>query len=150
MREMTMRTIMIAAALALPTAAGAQAVQPGRWESSVRTDTVDMPGQPEVAAMMRGRTTKVSYCLTPEQAAQGPREMLKGAKGCAITRYTMVGGRFTSAVTCNQGGTKTVSAGTGSFTPTSFQGTSRVTMTGPMAMAMTATVSGRRVGACGK
>lgn len=144
------RDIVTFAALAvlMPLVAHAQ-VQPGQWESTVTIHSIDMPGAPpEVAKMMKGKTTMQKYCISPEQAAKGPREMLKQNPSCRFTRYAMAGGKLDTAMTCNQdGGTMTAQA-SGSYTPTSFNLTSTAVMSGKMAMTMRSTSTGRRLGSC--
>ncbi len=89
-----MRTALRLAALALPATAFAQ-VTPGKWEIVTTVNSVDMPGAPPfVANMMKGKPIKVSHCLTPEEAAKGPQEMMKARKECRFTRYAMVGGKL--------------------------------------------------------
>jgi hypothetical protein len=135
-------------AAVLSTAAQAQ-VQPGQWEATVTVQSIDMPGAPpQVAAMMKGKTTRQSYCITPEQAAKGPQEMLKQNPSCHFTKYSMMGGVMSTAMTCAQnGGTMTAQAN-GKYTPTSFNVTSTAVMTGKMSMRMTSAGTGRRLGPC--
>ena len=147
-----MRLILAAVAIALPASAVlAQAVQPGQWDIVTTVDSVDMPGAPpEVAAMMKGKPIRVSQCLTPEQAARGPQEMIKSNKDCHFTRYSMTGGRLDSEMVCQQHGTTMTATSSGTFTPTSFTTTGRTVMSGPERMTMSATTTGKRTGACGK
>ncbi|ABQ70767.1 DUF3617 domain-containing protein [Rhizorhabdus wittichii] len=140
--------IAFACAAALSVAAHAQ-VQPGQWESTVTVQSIDMPGAPpQVAAMMKGKTTRQTYCITPEQAAKGPQEMLKQNPSCHFTKYSMTGGVISTAMTCSQnGGTMTAQAN-GRYGPTSFNVTSTAVMSGRMSMRMTSASSGRRLGPC--
>lgn len=134
--------------LAVPGIASAQ-ITPGKWDIVTTMSSIDMPGAPPgIAAMMKGRPTKVSHCITPEEATRGPQEMLKARKECRFTRYTMAGGKFDSVMTCQQNGATMTAASTGSFTATGFTTTSRTVMTGAHAMTMTATSVGKRVGDC--
>lgn len=124
-------------------------VQPGRWETSVTVTSAQMPdGLAAVAKMMVGRTTKTTQCVTPEQAAQGPREMMKTHKTCSFTRYSMAGGKISSEMVCVQGGSTITSTSTGGFTATSFNTTGRSVLTGRMPMTVTATAVGKRIGDC--
>jgi hypothetical protein len=136
------------AAITLSTAAQAQ-IEPGQWEATVTVQSMSMPGAPpQVAAMMKGKATRQSYCITKEQAAKGPQEMLKQNPSCHFTRYSMNGGVISTAMTCSQnGGTMTVQAN-GQYTATSFNVSSTAVMSGKMSMRMTSTSSGRRVGPC--
>lgn len=146
---MTRWTPMIAGCLLMaPVTAQAQ-IQPGQWQATSKVQSLDMPGAPpQVAKMMNGKTTNMSYCITPEQAAKGPQEMLKQNPSCHFTKYLMAGGRISTEMTCAQkGGTMTAQAN-GSYTPTSFSMTSNTVMTGKMSMKMTSSSTGRRVGPC--
>lgn len=139
----------VPAAMLAAGAAQAGPIQPGLWEITSRVETISIPNAPPaVAQAMRGRPTSIRSCVTPDQAQQGPREMMKGDKSCTVTRYRMVGGAFDSEITCKRPtGTMTASS-SGRYTPTSFTARSQTKATGQMAMAMTATLSGKRVGPC--
>ncbi len=142
-------TAIAAAVLAGAAVAQVSAIQPGQWETSVTITSVDMPGAPpEMAKMMIGRTTTVKQCLTPEQAARGPQDMLKGNKSCEFTHYSIAGGRLSSEMVCRQGGGTMTATSSGSFTPTSYTATGKVVVSGGAAMTMTSTTSGRRTGEC--
>ena len=133
-------------ALALAQSSG---VTPGLWEIAVTINTVDMPGGPAfVAKMMQGKTTRVKQCITPADAAKGPQEMLKSAKGCTFTKYSMQNGRMNSELTCAQGGQTTTSVSSGTFTPASFTSSARSVTTGQMPMTMTSTANGKLIGPC--
>ncbi len=143
-----MRIAMLLVGLSMPVAASAQ-VMPGKWEIVTTVQSVDMPGAPPfVATMMKGKPVKVSQCVTPEQAANGPQEMLKINKQCRFTRYSMAGGKLDSVVVCQQGGGTMTATSSGSFTATGFSTNGRTVMTGPHAMTLTATSVGRRIGEC--
>jgi len=143
------RLIAGAVVLAAPLAAQAEGVQPGQWEIAVTVDAVDMPGGPPmVAKMMTGRTVKVKHCITPEDAARGPQDMLKSAKSCTFNRYEMKAGKMTSDMTCQQGGVTTRTVSSGTFTPVGFTAQGRATVTGDMPMTMSSTSVGRRLGDC--
>ncbi len=144
--------ILVAAILAaLPLAATAQTVQPGQWDIAITTDSMtmaDMP--PEVAAAMRGKTIHVKHCITPAEAARGPQAMLGAQKECAFTKYTVLGGRMHSEMTCKQPGGLMKSVSDGTFTPTGFTATGKTVLTGNGAMTMSATTVGKRTGTCAK
>ena len=154
---MARRISSIAAfALAIPFAAQAQKadqVQPGQWEAVVTVNSIDMPGAPpQVAQMMgqrmRGAPTRTSYCITAEQAAKGPQEMIKQNPSCRFTQFSMRGGMINTQMSCSQNGGTMTARATGSYTPTSFNVTSSAVVNGPMSMRMTTTTSGKRVGPC--
>ena len=126
-----------------------QTIQPGEWQITVTVTAIDMPGAPAgVAQSLRGQPRTITNCITAEQAARGPQEMIKAAPNCTISNYSMAGGKFSAEMRCNQAGGTMTARTAGTFTPTSFTTTSNATMSGRMAMRMTSTSTGRRVGAC--
>ena len=145
------RPILIALVASAPGLAIAQGagIQAGKWEIVTTIRTVNMPGAPPaIANMMKGKPIKVSHCITPEEAARGPQDMMKTSKQCQFTRYSMAGGKLSSEMVCRQNGGTMTSTSTGSFTATSFTASGHTVMTGGQAMTMDATTVGRRVGDC--
>ena len=132
--------------------AQAFAVQPGEWDIAATVNSVDMPGAPPgLTAAMIGKTKHISHCITPEEAARGPQDMMKSDKSCKFTRYSMVGGKLSSEMVCQQGGGTMTASSTGSFTSTTFTSSGRSVMkAGPSTMTLTATTVGKRVGECKK
>ena len=144
-----MRVLVAATVALLPATALAQAVTPGQWEIAVTTTSLSMPGvSPEAVKSMVGKTTRVTRCLTPADAALGPRELLNNAKGCAFTNYSMTGGRLHAEMSCKQPGGAIQSISDGIFTPTSYRVTGKVVMPGA-GMNMSVVTVGKRVAACG-
>ena len=145
--------VMSLFAASVPAVALAQGVgvTPGQWETTVTINSVNMPGQPAmIANMMTGKTTKVKHCITPEEAARGPQDMLKSNKACNFTRFSMVGGKMNSEMTCKMGANTMTAVTTGSFTPTGYTSTARTVQTGAMPMTMTSSSTGRLIGPCKK
>lgn len=143
---------ILAAMVPAVAAAQASGITPGEWDIAVTMNNVEMAGNPDVARMMKGKTTRVRHCITVADAARGPQDMLGATKGCKFTRYTMVAGRLTAAMTCQQpgGGTMTGSS-TGTFTPTAFTASGQSSITGgAMQMKMSSTTVGKRLGPCKK
>jgi len=138
------------AVLAVPAIVrAAPPILPGLWETTVTINSVDIPNAPPaVVKAMRGHKAVVKHCATAKDVAQGPQEMLKSAKACHFTRYTMAGGHLSSEMVCSQHGMTTTARSEGSFTPVSFTATGSSEMTGPQHMRMTTTVTGRRLGDC--
>ena len=128
-------------------AAAATPIQPGRWQTSVQITDVksSIPG---MAAMM-GRPTTVSACVTPAQAAAGPRAAIENTNGrCRYSSYAVANGRINSVMACSRpGGTMTVRS-SGSYTPTMIEVNGIAAMTGGMAMTMRTHTISRRVGGC--
>lgn len=153
---MKRQTISIFACLLMASAGAlAQAqVQPGLWEASTTVNSIDIPGAPPQAAqMMKGQMAsggrnKMTYCITPQQAAQGPQEMLKQNPSCRFSKYVMKAGRIATEMSCTQNGGTMTARATGSYTPTSFSVTSNAVMSGGMSMRLSSTSTGRRIGPC--
>lgn len=151
---MKCRTISIYACLLIAPAAAQAQVQPGQWEASSTINSIDMPGAPpQVAQMMKsqmsgGKKTRMTYCITPQQAAQGPQEMLKQNPSCRFTKYSMKGGMISTEMSCAQNGGTMTARASGSYTPTSFNVTSNAVMSGQMSMRLSSTSVGRRIGPC--
>ena len=140
-------------ALAPLTGALAQSmgIHPGQWESQVTVTSIETPNAPPALIdAMRGKTHTLSHCITPEQAARGPQEMLKSGTSCSFTRYSMAAGRLSARMQCAQGAGSVSADIDGSFTPDSYSSTSRVVLTGRMAMTMTSSAVGHRTGDCRK
>ena len=141
--------LLFAVLAAFPALAAAQSVQPGNWEIVTTVESIELPGAPAgIAAMMKGRPLKVSHCVTPEEAARGPQDMIKARKECQFARYSMTGGKLSSEMTCKQGGSSMTTTVDGSFTATSFTTSGRTVATGGRPMTMTATTVGHRIGDC--
>lgn len=143
-------SVFAAVAAFLSSNAMAQVVQPGQWEMVSTATSVDMPGAPpQIAQMMKGRPTRISWCITPEEAKLGPRSLTKENKNCRYTRFDVRGNHIDMQMICNQprGGTMTVTS-SGSFTPVSFVSNGRSVVTGRQRMTITSHAEGRRVGEC--
>lgn len=152
-----MRAVSFALAAAtlvsVPSFATATPIQPGEWEVRSQVTAANMPGMPPQAMKAMKKPQIMRHCITPEQAAKGPRELLDQSKGeCRFTRYNLSGGRIDAAMQCNSRQRGAMTATTkGSFTPIAYNTTSTVVMTGPQGkMTMTTAGQGRRIGACRK
>ena len=145
------RGLMIGSVLGSATMAFAQSatVQPGQWEMISVTKSVEMPNAPpQVAKMMAGRTTTVRRCITPREAADGGREMMKAKPSCTFGRYIMAGGKIDAEMTCSQAGGTMTAVTTGTYTPTTMSSMTRMSIKGPAPMTITTSMSGKRVGGC--
>lgn len=137
---------------------GAVFLSPGRWESTVTMDKIDIPGMPPQLAerMKTAMANKTSArCLTPEEAKKPAAEFFAGKErgGCRYDHFEMGGGNLDAKMLCGaQGGTAEI-AMKGSYEPDNF----RLAMTmngkdvpnapqGRMSMAMT--VDSKRTGDC--
>lgn len=137
--------------------AGGMQLSPGRWESTVTIDGIDIPDiPPEMVANMKkvAADRTVTSCLTPEQAKKPAAEFFGGKdrKDCRYDRFTMGGGQLDAKLTCEGGDGKATVTMKGTYAPETY----RVAMTtdagsaqsphGPMSIA--ATVNAKRAGAC--
>lgn len=145
--------VAVFAAVAAATPAAPQ-VRPGQWQQQVRTTELDAPGLPPQALQMMPKSFSNSYCLTPEEAARGPREMLESAQrkdgGCTYTNFSMEGGKLTADMQCKGGAG---GAGTmrmqmrGTYTATTYAMTMTMESNGPIRR-MTSVSTGRLTGPC--
>lgn len=131
--------------------------KPGRWESTMKVDAIDIPGMPPQAKEAMGRqfaSTGQGFatCLTPEQASKPEGDFFRhGAAGCTYDRFVMSDGRIDAEMTCKNdgGGTmKMTLAGTYAEESYSVAMTSQGEMQPGMPMTMKMTVNSRRTGDC--
>jgi hypothetical protein len=138
---------------ALPAGAAAPVIQPGLWEIRSVVTAVDMPSAPPgVLDAMRGKPSVTRHCVSPEQAAIGPRQLFAQTDGkCSFKRFTMANGRIDTEMQCaGRGGAGTMAAvTTGNFTPIGFRTTTKMVMKGAHGMmTVSATGTGQRIGLC--
>ena len=129
--------------------------QPGRWESTLKMESMDMPGMPpEAKAMMEksmGTARKLATCLTPEQAARPAADFFnQGSSGCKYEHFTMADGRLDGAMTCQHGPEVMKITIAGNYAPDSYEvhTDSKVSMPGGKAMTSSMTMTSHRVGDC--
>lgn len=132
-------------------------LEPGQWETTMAITDMAVSGVPaDATKAATGTPTTTTNCVTPEQAAKPGADFLSGTRdgNCAYQRFSMAGDRIDAAMTCSPrgvpGATKIAIDLKGGYSPTTFaMGMNMNTdLPGKMAMTMTATVKGRRVGAC--
>lgn len=78
-------------------------LEPGKWETTATILSLEGPGIPAAtAAAMKQqmKATKVETCLTPEQAAQPPQDMMGAAKNCTYEKFEMSGGKVSGTLVC--------------------------------------------------
>lgn len=128
-------------------------IQPGQWEIRSQVTSVDMPGAPPQVLQMMKKPQVMRHCVTPEQAARGPQDMLKDkASDCRFIRYALKGGTLDSVMQCSsrERGTMTVTS-KGRYAPGSYDVASSMVMSGPRGgMKMTTVGQGKRIGPCAK
>lgn len=140
-----MRALVMVALLA-GTPLAASEVKPGKWQMTMTIDNMSMPGMPpEALAMMKGRPTVTSYCMTPEETKADPKKMLAADKSCKINRFNMSGGKMLADMSCktDQGPANILVEG--SYTETSYQ--TRQTMKAGQ-MSMVSRTSAKWLGPC--
>jgi hypothetical protein len=135
--------------LGLASAASAESpVTPGKWQTVTIVESMSMPGMPpELARTMAGKPISASYCITPAQAASGPRDVIGKTNGaCRYRSFAAAAGKITAVMECKAGTpTPQVIAISGSYSPVSYDIRSK--MTGG-AMQSTSRTTGKRLGPC--
>lgn len=132
-------------------AAAAVRLQPGQWEMKVEVKNAGLPAMPAGAAdVMKNITTTTETCLTEEDA--GRPDVFSGNTdgSCKSENVSAEGGRVDTTMTCGgENGGKVTIRTQGSFTPTSFETTSRSEIGAEGTKMVTeARVVGRRIGEC--
>lgn len=143
------------AAVASKIAASDIKPRPGRWESNLKIESLDMPGVPPQArdAMNSAMSAKKAYftCLTPAQANRPDASFFqKAATGCTYDHFTMAGGKLDAEVTCNRGPGPAKMTMQGSYGEDNYavRVSSQTNMSAGAQMKMTMAISSRRVGEC--
>ena len=137
--------------LLLAAASDSLPIQPGKWQTTITTLDVQMPnGPPGVGAALRGKPPQVvTACVTPQQAAAGPRGVIGASKGaCRYTSFTASGGRLNGVMTCNFGTGTMTATSTGRYTATTLDINGTSVMTGKMRMTTKTHTVSRRIGPC--
>lgn len=133
-----MRTILLAAAVALiaaPAAAETVNMQPGKWEGKVE---VNMPGMPT------GPGKPFTQCVTEEDLGD-PADMLAQNDGCQVVQSDHSDDVFTYELDCGE----SVMTGRIAYHGDSYEGSGTMVMNaGGQRMEATMTMEGRRLGAC--
>jgi hypothetical protein len=146
-----MRRLLIVALAAWPAIAGAQATQPGNWTIDTTITSVDMPGAPPaMVARLKGHKTHASRCLSAAEAARGPQEVVRDAKGCKMIRYDRKAGKLDAQMVCKDAQGTLTTTSTGTFTSSSYNTTAKMVRTGGQRMSMTMESVGKRTGSCSK
>jgi|CXWL01.1.fsa_nt_gi hypothetical protein len=111
--------------------AQAHSLQPGQYSSAVEVIRFEVPGMPAEQAKMVGdmmsssAAVENSYCLTPEQASRGGRDMFaelaKGNGSCQFSDFDVDGDHVTGHLRCNggAGGAQSEMTMVGTMQPTS-------------------------------
>jgi hypothetical protein len=128
---------------------------PGRWESSMKFENLEMAGMPPAAkdamAKQMGQTHTFSSCLTPEQVNQPNGGFFAGgAEDCKYDSFSMAGGKIDAKMTCGEGAMKRAMTMNGSYSDTSYaihMDTQSEVQPGK-SMAVSVSIASKRVGDC--
>ena len=144
------RLLAAAPLLLLLPAASDLPIQAGKWQSTVTILDVKMPNAPPgVVEGMRGKPQVFTNCVTPAQAASGPKTLMQATNGkCRYTSFSAAGGRITAEMTCNFGTGVMTARSSGTYTATSLDMTGSSTTTGRMPMQMKSHTVAKRLGGC--
>jgi len=128
---------------------------PGRWQTSMKIEKMEMPGlTPQMQEQLKrssAMTQDIFSCLTPEQVNQ-PNASFFGAhqSGCTYKHFTMAGGRIDAEMTCNREAMQMHMTMQGTYSPDTYN--VRVTNQAEMApgrtMSTIMAMEARRVGEC--
>lgn len=128
---------------------------PGRWETQLKMDKLEIAGMPpEMQGMMKQQFDKLQTsvsCLTKEDVERADGEMFKpeSQSGCTYRKFSMGDGKIEADMTCEGDGMaqKMTMAGTYSQQAYAMQINADGNVQGqPMSMAMS--VNAKRVGEC--
>lgn len=129
--------------------------QPGRWESRIRIERMEMPGMPAgMAEQMQksmGAAQAFATCLKPEDVEKPDASFFqKDASGCTYEKFSMADGRIDGRMVCKSDGGSTVMtmAGTYSATGYAIRTTNETSSEGGPPVKMTVAVESRRTGDC--
>lgn len=128
---------------------------PGRWESNMKFERMDIPNMPvEAKAAMNKQmnvTQTFASCLTPEEANQPKGNFFqKAAENCKYDHFVMADGRIDAEMVCKERNTQVKMTMDGSYSESSYNihVKSQGEMQPGMPMAMEMTIASRRTGEC--
>jgi hypothetical protein len=130
-------------------------IRPGKWQSTMTIEQMDMPGMPpearEQMKSMLANSRVTETCVTPEEAKQPNPKMFAGNDQCRYDHFTMGKGKIDAEMHCEQQGVSQRMTMAGSYRPEAYSMhmTSR-SEGGPAgaAMSMKMRVEAKRVGDC--
>lgn len=139
-------------------AAGGIRFKPGKWEMTVQTVSVDIPGlegemKKQMTDMMLKKVQTSTSCITQKQAKSPPAEVIARSQGrCKYENFEMDGGTIGGTLVCpaqGRGGAMKVRVA-GTFDENSFAIDNDMEATAPNgpAMKIKAKSSGKRIGDC--
>ncbi|HEX7693582.1 MAG TPA: DUF3617 domain-containing protein [Sphingomonas sp.] len=132
-----------------PPSAAALGLQPGKWETKVEVVDMQMSGMPAGMTVPKPEPVTTTTCMTPEQAAKGPGDLLKQVNAdCTINSSTFAGGKIAVDMNCKLPMGTMAMKSTGSYTPTSMTSDAEVSMTGRGSMTEKTHTEAHRIGEC--
>jgi len=145
-----LETILCASAMLAATLAGGRAanaadhpnLQPGSWEISISMEMAGLPPRPPMTT---------TSCIKPEQVKDhesfAESMQKRGSGKCKISDLKFESDKLSYGFACEGGGSGSTEL---SFAGTSYEGTTKITVTGRgnAPMSMTQHIKGKRVGDC--
>jgi len=144
-------------------AAGGVRFKPGKWEMTVQTVSVDVPGlegelKQQMTQTMLKRVQTTTRCISRKQAMSPPAEVIARSQGrCKYEKFEMDEGRIDGTLVCATPGADSAAAGdgmrmrvVGTFDENGFaidNDMEAKSARGP-AMRIKAKSSGKRIGEC--
>lgn len=129
---------------------------PGRWESEMKIEKMEIPGMPpEVQKMMEAQIAKVqksSSCLTKEEAEKMDGEFFQpgNEEDCTYDKFKMADGKLDAVMKCTAGGRTQNMTMKGTYSDQAY--TMNVTADGEIeagkTMNMAMSISSKRTGEC--
>jgi hypothetical protein len=130
-------------------------LRPGKWQTSVSIEEMEMPGMPAEAAEqmknMMAMSQTSEMCLTPEEAKQPKGDFFGADENCRYDHFRMGGGKIDAAMRCTQGGGTQTMEMDGNYSRDAYAMNMKSRMEGgpaggPITMRMK--VEAKRVGEC--
>lgn len=134
-------------------------VRPGKWESKVAIEEIDIPGMPaDMQKQMKqtfaaNQPSAFTSCLTPEQAKKPKEDFFAGKDNdCRYDRFAMGDGKIDAKMRCKSGDADQVMEMAGTYSPESYAMTVTTIREGGAGpggeMRMKMRMDARRVGQC--
>ena len=137
--------------------ASEQFISPGKWQSKVTIESINVPGiPPQIAQRMKQTMAQVrsfESCLTKEDVKQPKEDFFTGKNDqCRYDHFTISGGKIDAVMRCDEGNGTQVMRMAGTYSRDSYQMSMAMEHEGgkadEAAMAMKMRVEAHRVGQC--
>ncbi len=131
-------------------------IRPGKWQSTMTIERMDMPGMPpearEQMKKMFAQARVTENCVTPEEARRPNPKMFAGNDQCRYNHFTMGNGKIDAEMHCTQAGATQTMTMAGTYSPESYSMAMTTTSSGGASadgdISMKMKVEARRVGDC--